>query len=54
MKSDLLLEDFPDDILINVSIEQIIPNPKQPRKFFSEKSLYELAQSIKVKGVLQP
>ena len=54
MKSDLFLEDFPDDILINVSVEQIIPNPKQPRKFFSDKSLSELAQSIRVKGVLQP
>ncbi len=54
MKSDLLLEDFPDDTLINVSIEQIIPNPKQPRKYFSEKSLIELAQSIRIKGVLQP
>ena len=54
MKSDLLLEDFPDDTLINVSVEQIIPNPKQPRKFFSDKSLSELAQSIRVKGVLQP
>ena len=54
MKSDLLLEDFPDDTLINVSIEQIIPNPKQPRKYFSDKSLIELAQSIRIKGVLQP
>tara|TARA_Y100001970_G_C14254079_1_gene873873 strand:+ start:4274 stop:5140 length:867 start_codon:yes stop_codon:yes gene_type:complete len=54
MNSDLSIEDFPDDKLLNVSIEQIFPNPKQPRKFFSEKSLNELAQSIKIKGILQP
>ena len=54
MGNDILLEDFPDDTLINVSIEQIIPNPKQPRKYFSDKSLIELAQSIRIKGVLQP
>jgi len=54
MSNDLVLEDYPDDTLLNVSIEQIVPNPKQPRKYFPEKSLQELAQSIRVQGVLQP
>jgi len=54
MSSDIFLEDFPDDTLLNVSLEQIVPNPKQPRKYFPEKTLKELAQSIKAKGVLQP
>ena len=54
MNNDLVLEDFLDDTLLNVSMEQIVPNPRQPRKYFSEKSLQELAQSIRVQGVLQP
>jgi len=54
MSSEIYLEDFPDDTLLNVSLEQIIPNPKQPRKYFSEKSLSELARSIKIQGVIQP
>ncbi len=37
-----------------VSIENIIPNPDQPRKNFDEEALSELAASIKDKGVIQP
>ena len=37
-----------------VSRELLKPNPKQPRKEFSEASLQELADSIKEKGILQP
>ena len=44
----------PIDTLIQVSPEQIVPNPQQPRKHFDEKSLNELAQSIRAQGVLQP
>ena len=43
-----------DETLLHVSLEQIIPNPKQPRKHFSQKSLLELAQSIRAQGILQP
>ena len=35
-------------------VSQISPNPQQPRKFFSERSLKELSQSIKTQGVIQP
>ena len=42
------------DTLLQVSPEQIVPNPQQPRKHFDEKSLNELAQSIRSQGVLQP
>lgn len=38
----------------NISINQIEPNPKQPRKHFDDNSLNELADSIKVKGLLEP
>jgi len=33
---------------------EIIPDPEQPRKKFDDKSLKELAESIKQKGLLQP
>lgn len=35
-------------------IEQLKPNPYQPRKIFAPEALEELAQSIAAKGILQP
>ena len=35
-------------------LADIIPNPQQPRRKFSEKALEELADSIRSQGVLQP
>lgn len=35
-------------------LKDIIPNPNQPRRKFSEKSLEELAASIRSQGILQP
>lgn len=40
--------------VINVPVEQILPNPNQPRKSFDETSLKELSISIKNQGILQP
>jgi ParB family chromosome partitioning protein len=37
-----------------VLLKNVIPNPKQPRKEFSEASLRELADSIRGRGILQP
>jgi ParB family chromosome partitioning protein len=37
-----------------ILIEDIVPNPEQPRKEFDEQALHELAESIKRHGVLQP
>ena len=37
-----------------VDIKKIKPNPKQARKRFDETEIEELAQSIKVHGVIQP
>ncbi|WP_018148808.1 ParB/RepB/Spo0J family partition protein [Henriciella marina] len=36
-----------------LSISDIRPNPQQPRRYFSEAELSELAESIRAKGVLQ-
>ena len=40
--------------LTNIAIDKIDPNKYQPRKVFDESKLYELAQSIKEHGILQP
>ncbi|MBU2703145.1 ParB family chromosome partitioning protein [Sporomusaceae bacterium BoRhaA] len=40
--------------VLEISPDQIIPNPFQPRKTFHDESLQELAESIKEFGVIQP
>lgn len=37
-----------------IPVEQISPNPDQPRRRFSQTALEELAASIKEKGIIQP
>ncbi|HYA18273.1 MAG TPA: ParB/RepB/Spo0J family partition protein [Bryobacteraceae bacterium] len=37
-----------------VPIEQVTPNPDQPRREFDETALMELAQSIELEGIIQP
>jgi ParB family chromosome partitioning protein len=41
-------------IVREISVDKIDPNPYQPRKFFDEESLGELAKSIKEHGLIQP
>jgi ParB family chromosome partitioning protein len=42
------------DTLVELGIDQIEPNPNQPRKAFESSSLEELAASIRASGVIQP
>ena len=42
------------NLILHVSINQIKINKDQPRKYFNENALKELAQSIKEQGILQP
>lgn len=42
------------DIVLEIALKDIRPNPFQPRKTFNEASLVELAESIKEDGLLQP
>jgi ParB family chromosome partitioning protein len=42
------------DTLVEVAVDQIEPNPNQPRKSFNSNALDELAASIKASGVIQP
>ena len=37
-----------------IEVDKIKTNPNQPRKHFDEKSLNELVDSIREKGILQP
>lgn len=37
-----------------IEISRIVPNPYQPRVRFDETKLYELAESIKAHGIIQP
>ena len=39
---------------VDIDINKISPNPEQPRRFFEENALEELAASIKEYGVIQP
>lgn len=43
-----------DKGVLEIDINKIIPNPNQPRKHFDEEALQELANSIKIHGVIQP
>lgn len=47
-----LSADFPR--LIEVDISRVHPNPDQPRRYFDETALAELAQSIERHGLKQP
>ena len=45
---------FQGDSIYWVEVEKIVPNPFQPRREFDEHKLQELADSIRMYGVLQP
>jgi ParB family chromosome partitioning protein len=42
------------DTLVEIGLDQVEPNPNQPRKSFESSSLEDLAASIKSSGVIQP
>jgi len=42
------------DQIQNIYLDEISPNPYQPRKHFEQEALEELAESIKDHGLLQP
>lgn len=49
-----IYETTPKDEIMEINLDEIRPNPHQPRKVFKEESLNELASSIKKNGVFQP
>ena len=42
------------DEVIKIPIENIVPNPNQPRYYFDGDNLKELSESIKEHGIIQP
>ena len=40
--------------IVEVAVDQISPNPHQPRQFFDQEQLAELANSIEEHGLIQP
>ncbi len=40
--------------LVHVPLDEVFPNPEQPRRRFDEGALEDLAASIREQGVLQP
>lgn len=54
VNSDGALEKITNEMVIELPIDKLIPNPYQPRLNMDEEKLYELAASIKEHGILQP
>jgi len=50
--SNVKLEE--EEIVQEVNIKELRPNPYQPRKIFSDEAIEELKQSILEHGILQP
>lgn len=42
------------DLVREIEVDRISPNPYQPRKYFNETAIKELGESIKKHGLLQP
>lgn len=40
--------------IVEIGVDRIYPNPNQPRRFFNENELRELANSIRSNGMIQP
>jgi ParB family transcriptional regulator, chromosome partitioning protein len=51
---EFLVNDNSNDRILNVPVEQIEPNPHQPRQVFDHEGLEELIESIKIHGIIQP
>jgi len=49
-----IMESASESDIKQLSVDEIRPNPYQPRKAFNEEALQELAESIKNYGVFQP
>ncbi len=42
------------DLVREIDVDSIVPNPFQPRRYFDEEALKELSESIKQHGLIQP
>lgn len=49
-----IYETVTNEEVIEIQLEELRPNPYQPRKVFNDEALRELSESIKEHGVIQP
>ena len=49
-----IYEESTNEEIVEINLEDLRPNPYQPRKVFADEALQELASSIKEHGVFQP
>jgi ParB family chromosome partitioning protein len=54
LNSNELLENLENELILEIELSKIIPNPYQPRKVFDDDKIDELAESININGLLQP
>lgn len=54
MEENRVLDECQPGQLYQIPVDRIDADPDQPRKFFDEKQINKLAESVKNKGVLQP
>ena len=54
LQQEELLKETPREYITEIPTNKIKANPYQPRKEFSRSALYDLANSIKEYGILQP
>lgn len=40
--------------IVNLDVNNVVPNPRQPRTHFAKEALHDLAESIKVQGIIEP
>lgn len=52
--NDVVDEAFEEDEIIQLKIEEIVPNQYQPRTVFDEEKIHELAQTLRTHGMIQP
>lgn len=53
-KSEEILPEVQKTGIFEISLEEIQVNPFQPRIYFDKEALGELAESIKIQGIIQP
>lgn len=53
-RADIVEEIVTEDSIKKININKIFPNELQPRKDFNKEALQELAESIKLHGLIQP
>lgn len=53
-KSEEILPEVIKTGIFEIPLEQIQVNPYQPRTYFDKEALAELAESIKIQGIIQP